>query len=85
MSMMPEERPPYPKPQKKATNMIWEEMPNYNYGTIYRRTKVFGGWLVESCADVYHTGDPTCSRIGIGFDYRVSVTFVPDSLHEWEL
>jgi len=74
-------------PNKKTppADMIWEEMPNYHYATTYRRTKIFGGWLVESCSDVYHVGDPNYGQTGSGYDWRTSVTFVPDPAHEWEL
>ena len=39
---------------------------------LYFRAKVFGGWIVKS---IFY----------IGYDIGVSMTFVPDPNHEWEL
>lgn len=50
------------------------------------RTKVFGGWLVSAISDV-NTVLP--DGIGIrndqGYEWRTSITFVPDPNHEWTL
>ncbi len=51
------------------------------------RAKIFGGWLVSAVNDVrspvnngYNQPDyPT------GYEWRTSITFIPDPNHEWKL
>ena len=47
-----------------------------------QRARVFGGWLVKTCEDIYHHSDSE-GRLGCGFDWRVAMVFVPDKNHEW--
>ncbi len=46
------------------------------------RAKVLGGWLVKAYEDVVHERE---GGLLPGWDYRVSMTFVPDPKHEWEV
>lgn len=48
-----------------------------NYGDV-SRAKVPGGWLVLMSYDVHHTDG------GTGWDWRPTLTFIPDPNHEWE-
>ena len=57
--------------------MEWEEIDSY-----HRRAKVHGGWLVKAYEDVFHLAD---LQKGDGWDWRVSMTFVPDPDHKWEI
>lgn len=66
--------------------LSWEEI-KHDRGFYLQRTKVFGGWLVSTVDDVrspvyngYNTPDYTQ-----GYEWRTSITFVPDPSHEWEL
>lgn len=56
-----------------------------NQGNFFR-AKVPGGWLIMSEQDVMHN-EPNYGRDGFrsGFDWRTSVTFVPDPTHEWKV
>jgi len=49
------------------------------------RAKVFGGWIVKVCEPVYHTNTDGCGSSGDGWDWRIAITFVPDTKHEWTL
>ena len=64
-------------------NLKWEEVPSEIHSTNYHRTKIFGGWLVEACTGVSHVIEPL--RLEDGWDWRISIIFVPDANHEWEL
>ena len=57
--------------------MKFEQIDGY-----HQRAKVFGGWLVKAFEPVYHT-DNGCSAGGDGWDWRVTMAFVPDQHHEW--
>ena len=48
----------------------------------HKRAKVHGGWLVKAIENVAHMSEyrPDIT----GFDYRVSMAFVPDPTHEWK-
>lgn len=63
----------------------WEEIKHDN-GFFLRRTKIHGGWLVNAIMDVNTSvplGDSfTTSQ---GYEWRSSITFVPDPNHEWKL
>ena len=47
----------------------------------HQRAKVHGGWLVKAIENVAHMNGyrPDIT----GFDYRVTMAFVPDPAHEW--
>ena len=57
--------------------IIWEQLDPY-----HQRAKVPGGWLVKSFNNVVHIvndGTPVS-----GWDWRTSMTFVPDPNHDWK-
>jgi hypothetical protein len=58
--------------------MNWEDI-DYNH----KRAKVFGGWLVKTFEEVTHNL-PEQGLVG-GWDWRVAMSFVPDTNHEWQL
>lgn len=62
--------------------ITWEDIKHDN-GFYFRRAKVFGGWIVNASADNQIWND-------IHQQYQeqiasVSITFVPDPNHEWNL
>jgi hypothetical protein len=64
----------------------WEEI-NHNNGFFLKRTRVFGGWLVAAVSDVIshvNTGYTKPDYLQ-GYEWRTSITFVPDPNHEWKL
>ena len=64
--------------------MIWEDIES-NLSGYYRRTKVFGGWLVQVTEEVIHD-QRECGRGMVGgWDWRTSLCFVPDLNHEWKI
>ena len=50
----------------------------------HQRAKVPGGWLVKAFEVVCHF-DTHISPITDNYDWRVTMTFVPDPKHEWEI
>lgn len=63
----------------------WESI-EHNHGNYLVRAKVFGGWLVMSTDDVQtqvYGGYNTPSNEQ-GYEWRTSITFVPDVKHEWK-
>ena len=50
----------------------------------HQRAKVFGGWLVKAYEGVHHP-DNGISAGGDGWDWRVSMAFVPDPDHKWSI
>jgi hypothetical protein len=50
----------------------------------HQRAKVFGGWIVKAFEGVYHTENGFSSG-GDGWDWRVSMAFVPDPNYEWSI
>ena len=55
----------------------WEDIDGW-----HQRAKVYGGWLVKAIEPVaINTG----SEIGTGWDCRISICFVPDANHEWNI
>jgi len=54
----------------------WEQIDNY-----HQRAPIFGGWLVKTYEDVSHLGLGYATTIG--WDWRISMCFVPDPNHEW--
>lgn len=54
----------------------WERIDNNT-----QRAKVIGGWLVKTHESVYHLTD---TNSGDGWDWRVSMCFVPDEGYKWE-
>lgn len=56
--------------------MEWEDIDNY-----HKRCSIPGGWLVKAYEDVFQKDtDDT-----VGYDWRMSMCFVPDPLHEWKI
>jgi hypothetical protein len=48
----------------------------------HSRAKVPGGWLVKAFLPVTHMASDMCD-IREGYDWRVSMVFVPDPDHSW--
>ena len=62
----------------------WESVESH-IRIITMRTKIFGGWLVKSYENVgYTTLNSTDTKLKDS-DWRISLTFVPDPNHEWNL
>ena len=63
----------------------WEEVPQGNGFTLWR-TPVLGGWLLIACSDVQtYQGDHSYMSGHFNYEWRNSVTFMPDPKHEWNL
>lgn len=63
----------------------WEKIMHDN-GFFLNRVKIFGGWLVAAVSDVNSVlpyGDGI--RNDQGYEFRTSITFVPDPTHEWKV
>lgn len=58
--------------------MEWEQIDEY-----HRRAKIKGGWLVKAYEDVIHDTESQ-GRVP-GWDWRIAMCFVPDSMHAWKL
>jgi hypothetical protein len=61
-------------------NLEWEQIDDYT-----RRARVFGGWLVESNAPVYHNMMEQGRGMEDGWDWRIATCFVPDPNNKWRL
>ena len=68
----------------------WEEISNSSCTDVFR-APVFGGWLVMS-VDNTQTQFPeqwgpslVSFRNDTGYEWKSSVTFIPDAKHEWDL
>jgi hypothetical protein len=69
--------------------MNWESIDQKYSGYLYR-APIFGGWLVKEVHDVSTILPDWSANIpGIrneqGYEFRSSITFVPDPNHEWDL
>jgi len=63
----------------------WEEI-EHNNGFYLRRSKIHGGWLVTAISDVMTVlPDGNGIRNDQAYEWRTSITFVPDPNHEWKL
>lgn len=62
----------------------WEDISHDN-GFILRRARVFNGWLVSAISDVQTNVSLSEGYIqrSEGYEWRTSITFVPDPNHEW--
>lgn len=50
-----------------------------------QRVKVPGGWLVKAYTDVIHYTPDFNQVMTHGYDWRISICFVPDPNHEWKI
>lgn len=58
--------------------MKWEQIDDY-----HMRTRVVGGWLVKAYEDIHEkVNDMPMSS---GYNWRVSMCFVPDANYEWNI
>jgi len=58
--------------------MEWEQIDDY-----HKRAKIKGGWLVKAYENIRtDIGD---GRFDMGYEWRVSMCFVPDQMHAWTL
>lgn len=64
--------------QKSNIKVEWEEIEQGSYSGYLYRAKVFGGWLVRACDDVVHDKSDVGHGMDSGWDYRNSITFIPD-------
>lgn len=63
----------------------WERIDDSTSAGVYR-AKVFGGWLIMATDDVItpvNTGY-SMPEYHQGYEWRTSITFVPDLKHEWK-
>lgn len=58
--------------------MEWERIID-NHGSYLYRTSILGGWLVKVVDDVFLNGVLT------QYEFRSSITFVPDINHDWKI
>lgn len=58
--------------------MEWEQIDNF-----HQRAKVHGGWLVKAYECVVHF--TVQQGLVDNYDFRVSMTFVPDVSHMWKI
>jgi hypothetical protein len=56
----------------------WEEIDGRG---LTFRAKVPGGWLIKALEVIFHPEEYLMTKWGL--DYRVTVTFIPDPIHEW--
>lgn len=61
----------------------WEQIKSNLSSYIYR-SKIQGGWLVMCTEDVLTTMDEYQPN-QIGYQWRSSITFVPDINHTWSI
>ena len=62
----------------------WEDMTNNLSGWMYR-APVPGGWLVRCTEDALYKNPDHHNHLQGGYEWRTSITFVPDPSHEWRL
>lgn len=62
----------------KVEPFTWEKIDDN-----HTRVKVFGGWIVKAFEDVSHQTEDR--GIVEGWDWRISMCFVPDPNHEWNV
>jgi hypothetical protein len=61
----------------------WEEIKQNTAGILFRY-KLSNGWLVKEVQDVHlELNDGRNLLNHTGFEWSSSITFVPDSAHEW--
>lgn len=58
--------------------MEWEQIDDY-----HKRAKIKGGWLVKAYEDVRSPGGE--GGWEYGYEWHVTMCFVPDQLHAWKL
>lgn len=58
----------------------WEEI-KQNHALFLYRAKIFGGWLVRTTDDVISNTE----NMTQGYEWRSSITFVPDLNHDWRI
>lgn len=71
------------KTKEHRTSMVWEVIETYSEGHVnmfMKRTKVPGGWLVESVYERIQTDTNSKSGIGAGS----GLTYVPDPHYIWQ-
>lgn len=62
--------------------LTFQAVPN-NECLLIQRAKVPGGWLVREVMDVLHD-DPNRGNLQSGWEWRSSLTFIPDPEYLWE-
>lgn len=58
--------------------MNWEQI-----DAFHQRAKVHGGWLVKAFEGVTHISDER--GLYNGYDFRVTMAFVPDPHYQWKI
>jgi len=59
--------------------LTWEKIDEH-----HQRTSIHGGWLVKTYEDVYEDRSAQGSGMVCGWQWRISMCFVPDPNHEWK-
>jgi hypothetical protein len=64
----------------------WEEI-EHNHSFNLIRVRIPGGWLVSATEDVRSPMDTGYNKPEYykGYEWRTSITFVPDPNHEWKI
>ena len=57
----------------------WEDIDNY-----HKRARVNDGWLVKAFEDVYEDRSACGQGMVAGWQWRMTMCFVPDPNHEWK-
>ncbi len=59
--------------------LVWEIIDSF-----HQRAKVPGGWLVKAYEDVVQDRSESGQGLIPGWDFRISMCFVPDPYHDWK-
>lgn len=62
--------------------LVFEEVKS-NLGDTLWRAPIPGGWLVKVTSEVIHQNPQ--QGMQSGWDWRSSITFVPDKAHSWKV
>ena len=67
--------------------LTWEEIKQDDQAIYMKRMKIVGGWIVQATMDAltpqYHGYNIPVQESG--YQWRTSITFVPDPNHEWKI
>jgi hypothetical protein len=64
-----------------ATTIVWEKIGQGPQAGILERSRTPTGWLVRETQEVVQPS--AASPLDSGYQWRVSLTFVPDPEHVW--
>lgn len=66
--------------RQQQKNLVWEQVDH-----DIQRARIPMGWLVREYQDVLHFNVFDHEHTTDGYDWRVTLTFVPDPNNEWKL